>query len=137
VSILPPPGSLARRLRGQGGVRARRPRARQSLSRHRDPRGHHAAFVDLPAGLVTRLFLVAQRVSRALRTVCRPDAITHVIAETGWNLVAHYKLHLIPRHVGERVRIDWYRGPAPAYHERVRQAAALRDALGPEPDAQP
>ncbi len=97
------------------------------------PRAHYTAFADLPTTLVSRVFLVAQRVSRALRVVCRPDAITHLtdddVEGRGFNLVPHFKVHLIPRHANDRVRIDWKRPPPPGPARRAQHAQELRAAL--------
>jgi histidine triad (HIT) family protein len=97
------------------------------------PRVHYTAFADLPADLVSHLFQVVQKVSSALRAVCAPHAIMHLQDDDpdgrGFNLVAHLKVHLIPRYVSDRVRIDWNHPPPPSRGERERQAGDLRDAL--------
>lgn len=98
------------------------------------PKPHYTALVDLPADLVSRVFLVAQRISGALRAACEPDAITHVwdddLTGRGFNLIAHFKVHLIPRYLNDGVRIDWNRPPRPPLAQRERYARELRDALG-------
>lgn len=96
------------------------------------PRAHVTGFAELPAELAAHLVLVAQGLSRALRSVARPDAITHTTDDDlagSWNRVAHFKLHLIPRWRDDRVRLDWNRPPAPDLAERANQADALRKAL--------
>ena len=97
------------------------------------PRSHYAAFAELPGDLVSHLFQVVQKVSSALRTMCAPDAVMHLLDDDpsgrGFNLVAHLKVHLIPRYVNDRVRIDWNHPPAPSRNERERHAKDLRDAL--------
>jgi diadenosine tetraphosphate (Ap4A) HIT family hydrolase len=88
--------------------------------------------VDLPADLVTRVFQLAQRVSRALRGVRRPDAITHLsddeVTGRGFNLGAHFKVRLIPRHANDAVRIAWNRPPRPSRARRKQYAGELREA---------
>jgi histidine triad (HIT) family protein len=97
------------------------------------PKVHYTTFIDMPTDVVSRMFLIVQRISGALRAVCQPDAITHVLDDDltgqGFNLIAHLKVHLIPRNANDRVRIDWNRPPAPPPAERERYARELRDAL--------
>jgi histidine triad (HIT) family protein len=97
------------------------------------PKVHYPTFTDMPSELVARLFGVVQRISGALRVACHPDAITHVFDDDltgrGFNLIAHLKVHVIPRHANDQVRLDWNR-PAPLPRaERERYARELREAL--------
>ena len=75
------------------------------------PREHYLNFVDLPDKLASHIFLVAKKLSKALRKTCNPDAITHIfdddISKSGYNLVAHYKFHIIPRFKKDMHMIDW------------------------------
>jgi len=75
------------------------------------PKKHYESFVDLPDKLASHVFLVAKRISMAVRKACKPDAITHVsddeTSEVGYNLVAHYKFHIIPRFRKDFAVIDW------------------------------
>jgi hypothetical protein len=45
--------------------------------------------------------------------VCHPDVVTHIsdddLEDRGFNLVTHYKFHVIPRFLNDRVKIDWGR----------------------------
>lgn len=97
------------------------------------PNAHHESFVELPDPVATRIFLVAKRLSQAVRQVATPDAITHLadddITRTGFNLVAHFKLHIIPRYRGDRVEIHWNRDPDPGVEVRAGYAQRLREAL--------
>jgi histidine triad (HIT) family protein len=100
------------------------------------PRRHVVNFVDLPPELLTHLFRLTQVLSQGIRDVCRPDAIQHLtdddLAGHGFNLVPHFKIHIIPRFQGDRVRIDWGRGPEPSLADRGQWAAELRAALAGE-----
>jgi len=75
------------------------------------PKKHYESFVDLPDKLASHVFLVAKRISMAVRKACEPDAITHVsdddTSKVGYNLVAHYKFHIIPRFKKDFAMIDW------------------------------
>ncbi len=100
------------------------------------PRRHVVNFIDLPPELLTHLFRLTQALSRAVRDVCRPDAIQHLTDDDltghGFNLVPHFKIHIIPRFQADRVRIDWGREPEPSLADRSQWAAQLRAALGGE-----
>ena len=97
------------------------------------PRKHYESFVDLPDDLASHVFLMAKRVSQAVRLVCSPDAVSHVsddeISWKGFNQVAHYKLHVIPRFKTDRVRVNWHRQRDPGLRVRSRSAAQIRNAL--------
>ncbi len=97
------------------------------------PTQHYTSLAELPDELLGHVAIVVKRLSRALRKVARPDALTHLsdddVTRSGFNLVEHFKFHLIPRHVGDRVRIDWGRGPAPRPADRAQAATDIRAAL--------
>ncbi len=58
------------------------------------PKRHYESFADLPDEIATGVFLLAKRVSKAVRLVCHPDAVTPLsddqISWKGFNQVAHY-----------------------------------------------
>ncbi len=97
------------------------------------PKEHYEHFTDLPDTLAAHLFLQAKRLSAALRAVAAPDAISHLsdddLTGCGFNLVRHYKFHLIPRYKGDRVKINWNREPDPGDRVRATYAALVRQAL--------
>ena len=75
------------------------------------PRKHYESFVELPDDLASHIFLLAKRISGAVRRVCQADAICHIsdddVTGTGHNLVAHYKFHIIPRFKNDNIVISW------------------------------
>jgi histidine triad (HIT) family protein len=75
------------------------------------PREHYEEFTKLPDKLVSRLFIVAKKISLAVKKACNPDAITYVFdddfSKSGFNLVSHYKLHIIPRLKKDLSLMDW------------------------------
>ncbi len=77
------------------------------------PKKHYENLVDLPDKLAAHLFLVTKKLSAALRKACNPIAIHHIsdddILKKGYNLVAHYKIHLIPRFENDGIKIEWNR----------------------------
>ena len=72
------------------------------------PRDHFIDFPDLPDDLATHIFLTAKSISKAIRDICNPDAITHIsdddIHRKGYNLMEHY---IIPRFDNDKVQINW------------------------------
>ena len=77
------------------------------------PRKHYESFIEMPDETASRIFLLAKRISAAVRRVCNADAITHIsdddVTGIGQNLVAHYKLHIIPQFKDDKVVINWER----------------------------
>ena len=66
------------------------------------PRAHYEHLSEMPATTISAAVSLAQRLSAAIITVARPDALTLLSDEdlTGpmLNQVVHWKLHLIPRY---------------------------------------
>ena len=75
------------------------------------PKEHYIDFTDLPDDVAANIFLNAKNISVAIRNVCQPDAITHLsdddVYRKGYNLMEHYKFHIIPRFDDDNVRMDW------------------------------
>ena len=97
------------------------------------PHAHYTSFLELPGDVACRVFLVAQKLSATMRRVCRPGAINHecgdAISWSGFNLVEHYKFHIIPRYEDDRVRIDYRRLPDPGDQVRAAWAEEIRSAM--------
>ena len=97
------------------------------------PRQHYTDFIDIPDKLAAHLFIITKKLSAAVRKACNPDAITHMsdddISKSGWNLVDHYKIHIIPRFKNEKVKIDWNRDPDPGVEVRSNFAKAIKKNL--------
>ena len=76
---------------------------------------------------------MAQHVSAAIGAVARPDAISLLsdddLTGSGFNLVAHWKLHVIPRYRNDAVVIEWHPEPDPGSDMRARYCSELRQAL--------
>lgn len=75
------------------------------------PKVHYENFTELPNKTVSHIFLVAKKLSKVLRKLCKPDAITYIseddISKKGYNLVEHYKLHIFPRFKEDMKKVDW------------------------------
>jgi len=97
------------------------------------PRQHHTELARLPDDLTSRVMLVVQKLSTTLRTVARPDAISHLsdddLTGSGFNQVEHFKFHLIPRYRDDRVRIEWNRTTSITLTELAQVAEEVRGAL--------
>ena len=97
------------------------------------PKTHYENFIDLPDNLAAHLFLVTKKLSAALRKACNPIAIHHIsdddILKNGYNLVAHYKIHVIPRFENDGIKIEWNRQDLDL-KARVQIATEIRNCLG-------
>ena len=94
------------------------------------PRAHVERLPDVPREVSASVWEAAGRVARAMAAVARPDGITYVTEDDltgqGYNLVAHWKLHVIARFRDDGVHLEWGRGPDPGEAARADIAAALR-----------
>ena len=97
------------------------------------PRDHFVDFTDLPDDLAAHIFLIVKNISEAIRNICNPDAITHIsdddIHRKGYNLMEHYKFHIIPRFDNDKVRIDWGNPQDPGLKTRIEYASKIRALL--------
>lgn len=97
------------------------------------PRAHVERFADLPAETLLAVTLMAQRVSRAIQAASRADGITYITEDDftgqGYNMVAHWKLHVIGRFKDDGVKLEWGRTADPGPLRRATIAEAIRDAL--------
>lgn len=75
------------------------------------PKDHYESFIDLPDKVASHIFLVAKKLSKAVREACAPDAVTHLsdddVSKGGYNMVPHYKFHIIPRFKKDLHLINW------------------------------
>ena len=96
------------------------------------PRKHYESFVELPDDIASHIFLLAKRISGAVRRVCQADAICHIsdddVTGIGHNLVAHYKFHIIPRFKNDKIIMDWAREDV-GLQERSRFAREINEGL--------
>lgn len=80
------------------------------------PRLHYERLADLPADVAAAAMHAAQLVGRAIADSGVPDGITYITEDDltgqGYNLVAHWKLHVIARYRDDGVRLEWNRTDA-------------------------
>lgn len=68
-------------------------------------------ILDLDDAAAGALFCTAARVARAVQAAFSPAGITVLQANkpAGWQTVPHVHLHVLPRHDGDGVALDWPR----------------------------
>lgn len=100
------------------------------------PRMHVATLPDLPEVEVGPLFGLAQRLTRALPQATGGEgafvAINNVVSQS----VPHFHIHVVPRRHDDRLfsrDLAWTRRPYRDDDEMRQVAAAIRTALGDEP----
>lgn len=72
-------------------------------------------LLDIDEALVSRLFVLAHRVARAVQAVWQPEGITLLQANkpAGWQTVPHLHVHVLPRYAGDGVELGWPRKNPP------------------------
>src|SRR4030095_9687733 len=97
------------------------------------PKLHYQHLSEMPVETLASVMRMAQHMSAAIAAVARPDAISLLsdddLTGSGFNRVAHWKLHLIPRYRNDAVVIEWHREPDPGSDMRARYCRELRQAL--------
>lgn len=97
------------------------------------PRMHYERLPDIPYAILCSVMKQAQHLSRAIASVAKPDAISLLsdddLTGSGFNLVAHWKLHLIPRYKNDAVAIDWNREADPGPVVRAGYCNEIRGSL--------
>jgi len=78
------------------------------------PRAHHETIEDLPNALLTPLFEVVQRASKAVRTAMEAPGSFVAANNKVSQSVPHFHIHVVPRRPGDGLRgFFWPRNP---YH---------------------
>lgn len=97
------------------------------------PRSHWERLSDLPPNVATAAIHVAQRIGRAIASAGKPDGITYITEDDltgqGYNLIPHWKLHVVARYRDDGVRIEWNRRDDLPMSVRAGIAAAIRAHL--------
>lgn len=75
------------------------------------PVEHFEKFTEIPDDILTHLIKITQKISRAVVLACNPDAVTHITDDDlkgeGYNLISHFKIHVIPRFKDDRDLINF------------------------------
>lgn len=92
---------------------------------------HVDTMMEIDEALAGKAFRVANRVAKGLERAFAPEGLTILQANrpAGWQTVAHFHLHVLPRAAGDGVELAW---PAknPPKEELARTAERVRAALG-------
>jgi histidine triad (HIT) family protein len=94
------------------------------------PRAHTTDLMSIDADELAAVSLAAQRLAARAKQRLHADGI-NVINSCGaaaWQTVFHFHLHVIPRYVGDPLRLPWV--PAPGDPAEIAAAAA---AIGVAP----
>jgi histidine triad (HIT) family protein len=94
------------------------------------PREHVERFSDIPVPVLVSVTMAAQAVSRAIEKAANPAGITIIteddFADVGYNLIPHWKLHVIARYVDDAVKLEWGRNRESGPATRSGAASILR-----------
>jgi len=97
------------------------------------PRVHVERLPDLAPNIAAAAVHAAQRIGRAIAAAGNADGITYITEDDltgqGYNLVAHWKLHVIARYRDDRVRIEWSGREELGHADRADVASAIRTQL--------
>jgi histidine triad (HIT) family protein len=97
------------------------------------PRDHYERFADIPVPVMVSITMAAQSVARAMKAAARPDGVTIITeddyTDAGFNLIPHWKLHVIARYKGDAVKLEWGRKAEEGPSTRAGAAAILRKQL--------
>ncbi|MBP7329939.1 MAG: HIT family protein [Alicycliphilus sp.] len=92
-------------------------------------RRHAATLLDATPEEAAAVMQTAHRVARAIQASFDPPGLTLLQANgiPGWQTVAHFHMHVVPRHEGDGLGLTWPRQEPPAqtlagYAERLRAA---------------
>lgn len=92
---------------------------------------HAPTLLDLTADEAAAAMRTAHRVARAVQAAFAPPGLTLLQAngKEGDQTVAHFHLHVVPRHAGDGIALAWPRKDPPrerldAYAAQLRQALA-------------
>ena len=75
------------------------------------PKGHFEKLTRIPDDSLSHLIKITKKISKAVVLACDPDAVTHITDDDlkgeGYNLVSHFKIHVIPRFKQDRDLINF------------------------------
>ena len=94
------------------------------------PKVHVRNIYDLNDEIAAAVMRTATRVARGLRNALRPDGMNLMQANerAGFQSVFHFHFHLVPRWVGDGLRLPWK--PEPGDAQIMAEAASrIREVL--------
>ena len=94
------------------------------------PRGHHQTLTDLPAEVVTQLFLAVQRSAAAVTTAMDAHGTFVAMNNTVSQSVPHLHVHVVPRRFKDGLRgFFWPRKRYRSEEEADTVATRIRSAI--------
>jgi histidine triad (HIT) family protein len=92
-------------------------------------KSHAETILDLTADQAGAAFRTAHRVARAVEAAFEPEGITVLQANrpVGFQTVAHFHMHVLPRHTDDGVTITW-----PAKNPPADELAGYAARIKPE-----
>ena len=96
------------------------------------PRVHYAVLADLPAEVVSELFLVVQRMTTAVERAMHADGSFVALNIKISQSVPHVHVHVVPRRKGDGLfgkTFQWTRHPYPSEAAIRAAQSAIRAAL--------
>jgi len=79
------------------------------------PRAHVETVYDLTDAQAANVFTATVRIARAVRDASNCDGINLVQSNgrAAGQDVEHFHLHIVPRHQGDAIRLEWDNTPSP------------------------
>jgi len=96
------------------------------------PKKHYATIFEMPPPEVGELFERVALIAPAVRRATGADGlnILQTNGRAAWQSVFHVHVHIIPRHVGDSLRLNWpHRSASPSEFEDMRNR--IRGELAP------
>lgn len=92
------------------------------------PKRHWRNLLDADPEDLAAVARSGQVVARRLRERLGCDGISVFQSNepAGWQTVFHYHVHVVPRHIGDPLRVPWHVGPAAPSDALAKVAAQLR-----------
>ena len=87
------------------------------------PREHSADLLEIGEEDLAACALTAQRMARLVKERLAADGVNLVnsCGSVAWQTVYHFHIHVIPRYVGDPLRLPWQ--PAPGDRDEIAAAA--------------
>ncbi len=88
------------------------------------PREHHVNLYEIDDGALEQTTVAAKRLARRMkeRLGCDGVNLLNSCEPAAWQTVFHFHVHVIPRYVGDPLRLPWT--PAPGDRDEIADAAA-------------
>ncbi len=97
------------------------------------PKRHYESSTDLPDSLLAHMAVVQKKLNRAIQAATQAVMITHIFDDDkingGFNQIAHFKVHIIPRFIDDGVRLNWNRNENPDTQDQIDMATKISSFL--------